>query len=158
MLQAGKSSRRKRKWNAQPCPTLCDPMDCSLLGSPIHRIFQATVLEWIAISFSRGSSWPRDQTRVSHIAGRHFTIRATWEAQRAPGAGEEWSPNPLSLEKTLMLGKVEGKRRRWWQRMRRLDSITSSVDMNLSKFQEIVEDRGAWRAAVHGSHKERDMT
>ena len=57
-----------------------------------------------------------------------------------------------------MLGKVEGKRRKWWQRMRWLDGIISSVDMNLNKFQEIVEDRGAWPAAVHGSHKEWDMT
>ena len=49
-----------------------------------------------------------------------------------------------------MLGKIEGKRRREWQRMRWLDSITDSMDMNLSKLQEIVEDRGPWRAAVHG--------
>ena len=54
-----------------------------------------------------------------------------------------------SLEKTLILGKIEGKRRRGQQRMRWLDSITDSVDMNLSKLQEIVEDRGAWRAIVH---------
>ena len=49
-------------------------MDCSLPGSFIHGIFQARVLEWVAISFSRGSSQPRDQTRVSRIAGSHFTI------------------------------------------------------------------------------------
>ena len=48
-----------------------------------------------------------------------------------------------SLEMTLLLGKIEGKRRRRWQRMRWLDSITDSIDMNLSKFQEMVEDRGA---------------
>ena len=59
---------------AQSCPTLCDPMDCSLSGSSVHGIFQARMLEWIAISFSRGSSQPRNQTRVSHIVGRHFTV------------------------------------------------------------------------------------
>ena len=53
------------------------------------------------------------------------------------------------LEKTLMLGRMEGKRRRGQQRMRWLDSITDSIDMNLSKLREIVEDRGAWHAVVH---------
>ena len=61
---------------AQSCPTLCDPMDCSLSGSSVHGIFQARVLEWIAISFSRGSSQPRSRTQVSCIAGRHFTVWA----------------------------------------------------------------------------------
>ena len=58
-----------------------------------------------------------------------------------------------SLEETLMLEKIEGKRRREWQRMRCLDTITSSMDMNVSKLREIVEDRGAWHAAVHGVPK-----
>ena len=58
----------------QSYPTLCDPMDGSLPGSTIHGIFQARILEWAAISFSRGSSQPRDQTRVSCIADRRFTV------------------------------------------------------------------------------------
>ena len=58
-----------------------------------------------------------------------------------------------TMEKALMLGKIEGKRRRRWQRIRWLDGITDSMDMNLSKVQEIVKDRGVWCAAVCGVAK-----
>ena len=53
---------------------LCDPMDCSPPGSSVHGIFQARILEWVAISFSRGSSRPMDQTQISCIAGRRFNL------------------------------------------------------------------------------------
>ena len=61
---------------AQSCPTLCSPMDCSLPGFPVHGILQARILEWLAISYSRGSSQPRDRTHVSCVScivGRFFT-------------------------------------------------------------------------------------
>ena len=62
------------------------------------------------------------------------------------------------MEKTLMLGKIEGKRRRGHQRMRCLDSITNSVNTNLSRLWEIMEDREAWRAAIRGGRKKSDTT
>ena len=69
---------------AQSSPTLCDPMDCSLPGSSIRGILQARILEWVAISFSRGSSQPRDWTQVSRIGGRCFNLWATRKAQIYP--------------------------------------------------------------------------
>ena len=70
------------KWSIKQIlkTTLCNPMGCTLLGFSVHGIFQARILEWVAISFSRGSSWLRDRTLVSCIAGRFFTIWATREA------------------------------------------------------------------------------
>ena len=62
---------------AKSCLTLCGPMGCSLPSSSVHGIFQARILEWVAISFSRGSSWPRDRTCVSFISSRLFTDWAT---------------------------------------------------------------------------------
>ena len=65
---------------AQLCLTLCDSVDCSPPGSFVHVILQARMLEWVAVSFSRGSSQHRDQTQVSLFAGRFFTVWATKEA------------------------------------------------------------------------------
>ena len=79
----------------QSCPTLNDPMECSLPGFSIHGIFQATVLEWVVISFSRGSSWPRDQTQVSGIAERCLTL------------GQPTSRFKKSTEKSLVNSNLE---------------------------------------------------
>ena len=67
----------------QLCPTLCDPMGCSPPGSTVQGILRARILEWVAISFSRGSPWPREWTPVSCIAGRCFTIWATREVPQS---------------------------------------------------------------------------
>ena len=65
----------------QSCATLCDPTDWSPPGSSVWGLLQARIQEWVALPFSRGSSWPRDQPGVSCIAGRSFTSWASWEAQ-----------------------------------------------------------------------------
>ena len=68
---------------AQLCPTFWDPMGCSLPDSSVHRTLQVSIQDWRAIPFSRGSSWPRNQTRISCIAGRFFTIWARVNKRRA---------------------------------------------------------------------------
>ena len=78
---------------AQSCLTLCDPMGCSLPGFSIHGILRARILEWVTISFSRGSSTSRDWTRVSCIGGRRFTLWASREALVTP----YFSPFPKNL-------------------------------------------------------------
>ena len=80
----GSETRKVRCVHAkllQLYPTLCDPMNHSPPGSSVHGIFQAKILKWIATSFSRGSSQPRDQTQLSFIAGRFFTI---WDMREGP--------------------------------------------------------------------------
>ena len=84
---------------AQSCPALHDPMDCSLVGSSVHGVFQARILEWVAISFSSGSSLPRDQTQVSHTAGRFFT---TWAAREAMEFPPDLLPSVLIVYPQIM--------------------------------------------------------
>ena len=73
---SGTHGKKEKKESevAQSCPTLCDPVDCSLPGSSLYEILQARILECVAISFSTGSSRPRDRTQVSRIAGRRFNL------------------------------------------------------------------------------------
>ena len=82
VLQLSKSTISARTWKCelQLCFTLCDPTDCSPLGFSVHGILQARILQWVAIFFSRGFSWPRVWTSVSHIAGSFFTVWAIREA------------------------------------------------------------------------------
>ena len=87
--------RKKESEVAQSCPILCDPIDCGLPGSSVRGIFQARVLEWVAISFSRRSSQPWDWIRVSHIVGRRFTV---WAARWAYGV--KWLSWNLAYSKS----------------------------------------------------------
>ena len=88
---------------AQSCPTLYNPMDFNLPCSSIHGLFQARVLEWVAISFSRGTSQPRNRTWVSHIVGRCFTIWTTrwilnhWHTREVPILFLMGKPEPSNI-------------------------------------------------------------
>ena len=85
---------------AQSCLTLCNPVDCSLPGSSVHGILQSRILEWVTISFSRGSSRPGDQTRVSRIGGRRFNLWDTdhnklWKILKEMGIPDHLTDLPL---------------------------------------------------------------
>ena len=95
----------------QSCPTLCNPMDCSPPGSCIHGILQARILEWVAIPFSRGSPWPREQTCVSCIEGGLFTIWATRQAFYQVHA-KRWKP--LLLPKKNWIWNVQSLSSSYW--------------------------------------------
>ena len=81
------------KWSRSVVWAFCNPTDCTLPGSSIHGILQARVLEWLAISFFRGSSWPRDRTQVPHVAGRRFTLWTTKEVCQI-----QWKFNSLTKD------------------------------------------------------------
>ena len=117
----------------QSCPTLCDPMDCSQPGSSVHGGVQARVLEWVAIFFSKGSSQPRDRSRVSRIVGRCFTVRATREAELEdvlkclPGSkAESWFHNTeLQFQYHVLVG---------WYNLG-ITHLTKCLDMQFLQFK-----------------------
>ena len=121
---------------AQSCLTLRDPIDYSPPGSSVHGMFQASVLEWVATSFS-----------MLQMNELKFQFSLALSLQKWNILTHKFVVD--SLEKILMLGKIEGRRRRGQQRVRWLDDITDSVDISLSKLWEIVKDRESCHATVH---------
>ena len=99
----------------QSCLTLCDPMDCSPPGSSVHGIFQARTPEWVAISFSRGSSWTRDQTSISYILCLGRQVLYHWATREGPDS----THNPFMLWSTCKSTQViwyygkSGKQNSW---------------------------------------------
>ena len=101
---------KKESEVAQSCPTLCDPVDCSPPGSSIHGILQARILEWVAISFSRGSSRPRDRSQVSRIAGRRFNLWAIREASIKTRKSGVWRASSLVNHNNTSMGTMLASR------------------------------------------------
>ena len=94
----------------QLCPTLCDSADCSSPGSSVYGLLQARILEWVAISISRGSSWPRYQIQTSLTGGRFFTVWAMWECSLPLNLSPTACPPPSYTSRSSQSTKLSSLR------------------------------------------------
>ena len=117
----------------------CDPMDCSPPGSSVHGILQARILEWVAISFSRWSSWPRDWTQVSCIAGRFFTV---WAMRRENARGQKHGKDSLLFPEPMRHNSVTGHFSIWPGRILKSPSTPwSSISCRWIKISSLCKDQ-----------------
>jgi len=101
------------KWNRLVLSDSSRPVDCSPPSSSVHGIVQARILEWVAVSFSRGSSWPRDRTQVSHIAGRRFNLCTTREALKYENTvSQKTSYRDIELQIQVLTSKISREERK----------------------------------------------
>ena len=164
---------RRRSEVAQSCPTLFDPMDCSLPGSSVHGIFQAGVLEWVAISYSRGSSRPRDRTQISHIVGRCFIVWVTkngillshkkeWnfvicrDVDGPRGCHTEWSKSEIEKQISFIstyLWNIEKQYRWWYLQRRNRDIDVENKCMDIKGKSKGWEELGGWDLHIYTVNK-----
>ena len=116
-------------------------------GSSIHGTFQARALEWVAISFSRGSSWPRDRTQVSHIVGRHFTIWVTRELPTTSLKRSNWCVKQLPPPSWLRQVAAKKVITLFWQHRRRLYTWTSP-DGQYRNHTDYILCSQRWRSSI----------
>ena len=112
--------RVKWKWSRSVVSDTLRPVDCSPPSSSVHGILQARILEWVAISFSRGSSWSRDRTQVSHISGRRFNLCTTREALKYKNTvSQKTSYRDIELQIQVLTSKISREERKpGWKKKR----------------------------------------